>query len=127
MSKQAVVAKSGEKYSYSNTGYVLLGKVIEVASGVPYQQYLAQTFFKPLGMTNTFVMTKGLHLNAVRGYSSHANSPHNYVPAELSTEREWEVDRSWIGASGAIASTLSDMSLWQTGLNIWPSVIKKRV
>ena len=88
----------------------------QAVSGQSYSQYLAQTFFKPLAMKNTFVKTSGLHLPSVRGYTSHAETPKEYIPAELSKEREWEVDRSWIAGSGAIASTLTDMAIWQKAL-----------
>ena len=40
ITKQSVIAGSGEVFNYSNTGYVLLGKVIEVVSGLTYADYL---------------------------------------------------------------------------------------
>ena len=43
----------GEQFSYSNSGYVLLTKVIEVVSGQPYDVYLQEWLFEPLGMENT--------------------------------------------------------------------------
>ena len=43
----------GEGWHYNNSGYVLLGAVIEAASGKPWHVYLEDTFFKPLGMTRT--------------------------------------------------------------------------
>ncbi len=45
--------KPCEKYSYSNTGYVLLGKVIEQASGMSYGEFLQGNIFVPLNMTNS--------------------------------------------------------------------------
>lgn len=43
----------GSRYAYSNYGYVLLGRVIEVASGESYYDYLQRHIFDPLGMTST--------------------------------------------------------------------------
>ena len=43
----------GEKFAYCNTGYYLLGMIIEKASGKPYATFLADRIFKPLGMTST--------------------------------------------------------------------------
>jgi D-alanyl-D-alanine carboxypeptidase len=43
----------GEKYAYCNTGYYLLGMIIEKVSGQPYAAFLADRIFKPLGMTST--------------------------------------------------------------------------
>lgn len=41
----------GERYAYSNFGYSLLGRVIEKLSGKPYEEYVQQQVFKPLGIT----------------------------------------------------------------------------
>ena len=43
----------GEKWSYSNTGYVLLGMIVRKASGKSYDAYLEDRVFKPLGMADT--------------------------------------------------------------------------
>jgi CubicO group peptidase (beta-lactamase class C family) len=40
----------GEKYSYSNSGYLALGAIIEKASGQSYEKFLADNIFTPLGM-----------------------------------------------------------------------------
>lgn len=110
VSKMPVLTKPGVDYAYSNTGYILLGKVIEVASGLTYSEYLQRNIFFPLGMKNSFVVTKGVNASQiVKGYTSSSDKPNLYLPPET-------VDRSWIFAAGAIASTLDDMSLWHRGL-----------
>lgn len=43
----------GSKWSYCNTGIDTLGRVIEVVSGMPYEDFLKQRIFEPLGMTDT--------------------------------------------------------------------------
>lgn len=43
----------GTNYRYSNSGYALLGAIIKLASGEPYEQYLYNNLFKPAGMRNT--------------------------------------------------------------------------
>lgn len=116
ISKQPLNYKSGKKYSYSNLGYILLGKVIEVSSGTSYDQFMLNTFFKPLKMDNTFVITKGTSTGKVNGYTSSRNAPEKYLNPEEFTERPWKVDRSWIYSAGAIASTLEDMSRWNNAL-----------
>ena len=45
--------KPGEKFSYCNTGYVLLGMIIESATGLTLKDYLSKAFFIPLGMKHT--------------------------------------------------------------------------
>lgn len=45
--------KPGERWSYDQTNYVLLGMIIEKLSGVSFEEYIRQHFFVPLGMTST--------------------------------------------------------------------------
>jgi len=47
--------KPGSKYSYSNTGYCILGKVIEKASGMPYEDYVQFSLLHPLGISNMHI------------------------------------------------------------------------
>lgn len=49
--------RTGSRFSYCNTNYVLLALIIEKVTGTPYPQYLSETIFKPLGMEHTFVYT----------------------------------------------------------------------
>jgi len=47
--------KSGKRFSYSNTNYVLLAMIVEKVTGKSFPAYLKETIFDPLNMTNTFV------------------------------------------------------------------------
>lgn len=116
ISKQPLNSQPGERYSYSNLGYILLGKVIEVSSGFPYHQFMLNTFFKPLKMNNTFVITKGTSAGEIVGYTTSHNEPNKYIYPKDLTERKWHIDRSWIYSAGAIASTLADMNRWNNAL-----------
>lgn len=64
------VFPAGLKYQYSNSGYVLLGQIIESLSGTTLPQFLAARVFKPLGMSSTFVLTSPADKRAgvARGY-----------------------------------------------------------
>ncbi len=53
--KPPVLFQPGEKFSYINTGYVLLGSIIERVSGQTYAEFLDQRIFKPLGMNHSLV------------------------------------------------------------------------
>lgn len=55
---QIRVAPPDRHFSYSNTNYALLALIIEKVSGMPYREYLQQTIFTPLGMTDTYVFTR---------------------------------------------------------------------
>lgn len=99
----------GEAFAYSNTGYLLLGKVIEVVSGTTYRDFLTEQFFRPLKMTDSTVLPAAPPPHAATGYSGKAADTGHYLPPA-------PVDRHWIYAAGAIASTLSDMSRWHQAL-----------
>lgn len=49
-SKGELADKPGKRYFYYNTGFTLLGEVVERASGVPYEDYVAENILRPLGM-----------------------------------------------------------------------------
>jgi CubicO group peptidase (beta-lactamase class C family) len=97
----------GDRYRYNNSGYVLLGYVIERASGMTYGAYLRRTFFDTLEMRNTGVYRSGHELrNEARGY---ANEGGSVVPAA-----DW--DTSQLGAAGSLYSTVSDLNRWSDAL-----------
>lgn len=48
----------GERYSYSNSGYVLLGAVVAKVAGMPFPQFLSTHILRPVGMKRTFVLTR---------------------------------------------------------------------
>jgi D-alanyl-D-alanine carboxypeptidase len=97
----------GSRWSYSNTGYALLGKVIETVSGESYRAYLQRHMFDPLGMTRTFTVADEAHLrNMAVGY--------RHVGDQL--KRELPVDITWAGPAGLIVSTLGDLAIWDAAL-----------
>lgn len=54
-SQQPLDFEPGTKWQYSNPGIATLGRVIEVASGQPFEKYLAERIFQPLGMKDSFL------------------------------------------------------------------------
>jgi CubicO group peptidase (beta-lactamase class C family) len=50
---EKLLFEPGSKWQYSNTGMLVLGKVIEIVSGQSYYDYVRENIFKPAGMTNT--------------------------------------------------------------------------
>lgn len=54
-----VIRKPGSSYMYDNFGSLLLGLVVEKVSGVPFDTYMAQNIFKPLGMKNSGFKLEG--------------------------------------------------------------------
>jgi len=54
VSRATLLFQPGTAWNYSNFGIAVLGQIIEVVSGKPYEQFLAEKFFEPLGMKDTF-------------------------------------------------------------------------
>ncbi len=48
--------KPGDQYAYCNTAYMLLGEIIQRAGGKPFEDWMRENIFEPLGMHNTYIM-----------------------------------------------------------------------
>ena len=98
----------GTSYRYNNTGYVLLGMVIEKASGQTYANYLDAQFFKPLGMRQTSYCPSRTSDSAFAlGYSK---GPSATVRAKF-------LHLSHPFSAGALCSTVGDLVKWQRALD----------
>lgn len=97
----------GEKWNYSNSGYVLLGYLIEKISGQSYADFVQQNIFTPLGMKDS-------------GYDSNsAIIPHRaagYSPDGKSQVNAGFIHMSIPFAAGALYSTTEDLLRWEQGL-----------
>lgn len=94
----------GERWSYSNSGYFLLGAIIEKVSGQRYADFIAQHIFEPLGMRDTAY--EGQERNAKRhieGYRAGFFS--GYAPA-------FKFSVTLPYAAGALVSTVDDLARW---------------
>ncbi|MEO6327070.1 MAG: serine hydrolase [Thermoanaerobaculia bacterium] len=98
----------GERWSYSNTGYALLGMVLEQVSGKPYGTLLEERIFRPLKMTSTRVNDRASIIkNRAAGYTLEQDKLQNPVPTRLSQA---------FGA-GTLVSTVTDLALWDAALS----------
>ncbi len=99
--------KPGERFAYSNSGYLLLGYIIEKVTGKSYEQVLQENIFTPLKMNNTGYDHHGTLLkNRASGYEKNGRS---YVNASF-------IDMSVPHAAGALYSTVEDLYLWDQAL-----------
>lgn len=98
----------GTRYSYSNTGYVLLGMVIEKVSNGPYAAFIDREFFKPLGLTgSSYCPSLPADPAFAVGYDRRGGST---VPtAYLSMTHPY--------AAGALCMTAPDFLAWQRALS----------
>jgi D-alanyl-D-alanine carboxypeptidase len=97
----------GRRYSYSNTGFILLGRVVEKVSGEPFGAFLSRRILKPLGLGHTVFEPEASDPRLARGYTTFALSEPEYISPEA---------KGWIGAAGAIYSTPSDLAKWDLAL-----------
>jgi D-alanyl-D-alanine carboxypeptidase len=99
----------GADWSYSNTGYILLGLVIEKASATPLEQQLRQRIFEPLGLTHTsFPAVPGLPRPFAHGYLPAANGLISAPGGRPVDVTAW--NPSWAWAAGALVSTAGDLA-----------------
>jgi len=97
----------GTKYSYSNTGYVLLGMILEKVTGRPYAAYLEREFFKPLGLTQTSYCPQ------------HPTDPQfadGYAAASGSVKPAAPLSMTQPFSAGALCSTVRDLVKWHRAL-----------
>lgn len=97
----------GEKFSYSNSGYFLLGVIIEKISRKTYEDMLHEKIFSPLNMNDSgFDHHEDILKNRATGYEKKGNS---YVNSNY-------LDMSIPYAAGSIYSTVEDLYLWDQAL-----------
>jgi CubicO group peptidase (beta-lactamase class C family) len=98
----------GEKWKYSNTGYVLLGFLIHKVTGEFYGDYLQQRIFQPLGMNATRIISEAdIIPNRCAGYA--------LVKGELKNQ-EWVSPTINTTADGALYTNVLDMARWDAAL-----------
>lgn len=95
----------GERYLYNNSGYYLLGVILEEVTGEPYAQYVEQRLFEPLGLTAT----------SYCGYEGE-RVPVGYGPGPQGLATTLLSDMQFPGAAGALCSTVADLLRWQHAL-----------
>jgi D-alanyl-D-alanine carboxypeptidase len=95
----------GEEYSYSNTGYLLLGEVIQKVTGRTYGQEIKRRVIRPLRLRGTVVPGTSPWIPGPH--------PHGYVPTDLSLTHYvdyTELNPTLFGASGDMISTTKDLN-----------------
>lgn len=97
----------GEKYKYNNSGYFLLGYIIEKVSGMSYQKFIKERIFDKIEMNNSYY---GSHSEVIKnrasGYSKRSGKFSNAQYISLTLPY----------AAGSIMSTVDDMLKWQIAI-----------
>ncbi len=93
----------GEKFSYSNSGYILLGYILEKVAGQPYEDYVREHIFEVAGIHNS-------------GYDNHSkiilNRASGYERKDDKIVNASYIDMSIPHAAGALYSTVGDLYKW---------------
>lgn len=98
----------GEKWSYSNTGYVLLGIIIHRVTGQFYGDFLQERIFKTLGMNSTRIISEA-------DIVPHRSSGYRLVKGELKNQ-EWVSPTLNTTADGALSTNVLDLAKWDAAL-----------
>ncbi len=96
----------GEQFVYNNSGYYLLGAVIEKVSGVSYADFLAKRIFTPLGMHNTALEGRERGAKRVTGYRK--QDDRFLLPPNMITNLTF--------SAGGLVSTVDDLNNWQNAM-----------
>lgn len=98
----------GTQYSYCNSGYILLGLIIEKVTGKPYQAVVRDLILKPLKMKHTGFDFAGLkNSDKAKGYTKYT---------QIIKEASVPWDSTATFSAGSLYSTVGDLYLWHKGL-----------
>jgi CubicO group peptidase (beta-lactamase class C family) len=124
----------GTKFSYSNTGYSLIGEVIASLSGMPLSLYMKKTLFDTIGLTSTYNAETGTPDSLKKTHSAQLVLPLAYDPTKdqrvLKKSSHSSEDMSWVQGAGSIISTAQDLLKWNLALHrersLLPSALYQR-
>jgi len=113
LSREDVIAKMAlvkaaypfrTRWGYTNSAFLTAGQVIPVVTGMPWELYLKNYIFAPLGMGNTLALSKSMTTALNR------TVPHTLVDGRLKAIPYDQIDA--LAPAGSISSTVNDMSKW---------------
>lgn len=101
-------SKPGEKFAYNNSGYVLVGAVIEKVTGMPWHQAVEERIAKPLGLTSIrYGEMESATPGMARGYTEQEGK---VVPSKA-------IHMSVPHAAGALIGSVEDLAKWNAALH----------
>jgi D-alanyl-D-alanine carboxypeptidase len=106
--KKALDFEPGTQWQYSNTNYVIAGRIVENITGHPLMDFLVDRVFRPLGMHSVWNSDEAKLTQAdAAAYYRHGLGPLRPAPKE---------GRGWMFAAGELAMTAHDLALWDESL-----------
>jgi CubicO group peptidase (beta-lactamase class C family) len=98
----------GTAFAYSNTNYLILGRIVELVSGQTWETYVQQHLFVPAGMRESATMAEEDRL---------ADMARGYVYAHGRVTASKPISESWASSAGGIVSTADDLRRWAEALS----------
>ena len=108
---QAPLFEAGTAWAYSDTGYILLGLVIEDATGEPWHEAVRARFLGPLALTGTFPSNRADLPGLATGYTSPEN-PFGLPERTADAQGRLLWNAGVEGAGGGFVSTSPDLARW---------------
>jgi len=96
----------GQDFKYSNSGYILLGAIIEEITELPFHEAISERIFQPLGMDKTFYDSRNLIKGRVNAYELTDEGIVNGIYVSMTRPH----------AAGALMSTVGDLATWSEAL-----------
>ncbi len=105
---QALDFAPGGQWQYSNTNYVIAGRVVEIVSGMPFMEFLGRRIFTELGMTSVVDFDAGpLGSSDAYAFLRHGLGPLREAPKE---------GARWLFGAGQLAMTAHDLAKWNIAM-----------
>jgi CubicO group peptidase (beta-lactamase class C family) len=109
MDTKAPLFAAGEKFAYSNSGYTLLGLIVEAVAKKPYHEFVASEIFRPLGMNDSVLFQRGLNEVPHRAFG-HEQKNGTWVRSDQSLT-------SAVRGDGGVYTSLRDYQKWLRGID----------
>jgi CubicO group peptidase (beta-lactamase class C family) len=109
MDTKAPLFEPGSKFQYSNSGYTLLGLIVELVAQRPFQRFMVSDVFRPLGMSNSVLYQRGLNSVPNRAFG-HAKKDGAWVKSDQSLT-------SAVRGDGGVYTSLEDYQKWLRGID----------
>ncbi len=102
MARSPQIVPAGEAFSYNNAGFYVLGRIIEVLRGAPFEQVIRERILGPLGMTHSYYFPEEAMVHRVA-------AGHTVEAAGPVVVRPWAVSRSIAPGGGQISDVLDQL------------------
>jgi CubicO group peptidase (beta-lactamase class C family) len=106
--KESFDFEPGEALIYNNTGFFILGLIIEKVTGQSYEEYVTKNLFEKAGMSNSYYASERTIMK---------NKAHGYEMGEKGLVIASYLDHTWPYAAGSLGSSVEDLVKWNDALH----------